>query len=105
MGTINKNKITAANLEYQVTLFHSIFIFKVYQNLLLNSISLPIEYFCYNIYMETKRMVYFGLFVGSSIGSYLPNLWGDSFLSFPSIILSAVGGLVGIYIGYKLSTE
>ena len=40
-----------------------------------------------------------GLFVGSSI----PLLWGASEFSFSSIILSALGGLVGIWIGFKLS--
>ncbi len=42
--------------------------------------------------------------IGSTIGGYIPNLWGDSFLSFSSVILTAVGGLLGIWIGYKMST-
>ena len=41
--------------------------------------------------------------VGSAIGGYIPNLWGDSLFSFASIILTAVGGIAGIYIGFKIA--
>lgn len=44
------------------------------------------------------------MIIGSTIGGYIPNLWGDSFLSFSSVILTAVGGLLGIWIGYKMNT-
>ena len=53
--------------------------------------------------METKKLIYLGLFIGSTVGGYLPTLWGDTFLSFSSVILTAVGGIAGIYVGYKLS--
>jgi hypothetical protein len=49
-----------------------------------------------------KMMVWGGVFVGSTIGGFIPTLWGDSFLSFSSIILTAVGGLAGIWLGFKL---
>lgn len=39
--------------------------------------------------------------VGSAVGGYLPLLWGSSFLSFSSIILTAVGGIAGIWFGVK----
>lgn len=41
--------------------------------------------------------------IGSAIGGYIPVLWGDSFLSISSVLLTAVGGIIGIYIGYRLS--
>jgi len=53
--------------------------------------------------METKRFVWLGFFVGSFIGSYIPNLWGVAMFSFSSIIFSAVFGIVGIWAGYKIS--
>lgn len=53
--------------------------------------------------MSTKTLIWIGVFAGSTIGSFLPMLWGDSALSFSSIILSTVGGLAGIWGGYKLS--
>jgi len=55
--------------------------------------------------MSSKTPIWIGMFVGSAIGSYIPSLWGDSFLTFSSIILTAVGGIIGIWIGYKLSSH
>lgn len=53
--------------------------------------------------MDTKKMIWLGMFVGFTVGSFIPMLWGDNMLSFSSIILTAVGGIVGIYAGYKIS--
>lgn len=49
-----------------------------------------------------KKFIWLGLFVGSTIGGYLPVLWGDSVFSYSSIFFSAVGGIAGIWAGYKL---
>ncbi len=43
------------------------------------------------------------MLVGSTVGAYVPALWGAGLFSFSSIVLSTVGGLAGIYLGYKLS--
>ncbi len=53
--------------------------------------------------MERKQLIWLGLFVGSTIGGLIPELWGAGMLSFSSILLSAVGGIAGIYGGLKLS--
>jgi len=45
------------------------------------------------------------MFVGSGIGGFLPILWGDSALSFSAIVLTFVGGVVGIWIGYMLGRQ
>lgn len=50
-----------------------------------------------------KFIIGIGMFVGSTIGSYIPALWGGSVLSFTSIIFSVIGGLVGIWLGYRVS--
>ncbi len=52
--------------------------------------------------MEQKTMIWIGLFVGSTIGGMIPGLWGDNFLSMWSVLLTAVGGLIGIWAGFKL---
>ena len=39
--------------------------------------------------------------VGSLAGGYLPALWGGDAISFSGLILSTVGGLVGIWFGYR----
>ena len=44
------------------------------------------------------------MFVFSSIGGGIPMLWGGSLLSLSSVLLSGVGGLFGVYLGYKLGS-
>jgi hypothetical protein len=53
--------------------------------------------------MPSKTFIWIGMFVGSSIGSYLPVLWGAGFFSFTSIVLSAIGAIAGIWLGFKIS--
>lgn len=48
-------------------------------------------------------MIWLGLFVGSGIGGLIPSLWGAGVFSMSSVILSAVGGVVGIWFGFKIS--
>jgi uncharacterized membrane protein YeaQ/YmgE (transglycosylase-associated protein family) len=43
------------------------------------------------------------MFVGSTIGGLIPDLWGAGFISFWGIILSGVGACIGIYVGFKMS--
>lgn len=52
--------------------------------------------------MSSKTLIWIGMGVGGTIGGLLPYLWGASYLSFSSVILTGVGGLVGIWAGYKL---
>ena len=48
-------------------------------------------------------MIWLGMVVGSVIGGFIPSIWGAGVLSFSSIILSAVGAMVGIYVVFKLT--
>jgi len=48
-------------------------------------------------------MVMIGLTIGSVLGGYIPILLGASFLSYWSIIGNAIGGIIGVWMGYKLS--
>jgi hypothetical protein len=52
--------------------------------------------------MESKSLIWIFLFVGSTVGGFVPMLWGDSFFGLWSVVLTAVGGIIGIYIGFKL---
>jgi hypothetical protein len=52
--------------------------------------------------MNAKTFIWIGVFIGSTVGAYIPALWGAGVLSFSSIILSMVGGLAGIWAGFKL---
>ncbi len=53
--------------------------------------------------MNSKSLIWLFLIIGSTVGSFIPELWGAGFLSMSSVLLSAVGGIVGIWIGFKLS--
>lgn len=43
-----------------------------------------------------------GGFVGSCIGSFIPGLWGAGQLSISSLVFFVIGGLVGIWLAYRL---
>jgi uncharacterized membrane protein len=50
-----------------------------------------------------KKLIWGGMFVGSTAGGFLPMLWNSSAFSMSSVLLSAVGGVLGIYAGLKLA--
>jgi len=54
--------------------------------------------------MQSKSLIWLGFFIGSAVGSYVPLLWGGSVFSLSSIALSGLGGLIGIYIFYRLGS-
>jgi hypothetical protein len=49
-----------------------------------------------------KKFTWGGLFIGSSIGGYVPALWGGNLLSVSGVLLSFVGGIAGIVVGYRI---
>ncbi|MBI3486154.1 hypothetical protein HY025_04415 [Candidatus Daviesbacteria bacterium] len=55
--------------------------------------------------MSTKALVMIGMTVGSLIGSYVPVIFGVSAFSFTSIVTGAIGGFIGIWIGFKLGNS
>jgi hypothetical protein len=53
--------------------------------------------------MNMKTFIWGGMFIGTGIGGALPLLWGASAFSFTAVILTFVGGILGIWIGYRLA--
>ncbi len=53
--------------------------------------------------MNSKSLIMIGLVVGSTLGSYVPALWGAGWLSIASLLTGGIGGLLGIWAGYKVS--
>ncbi|QQR77243.1 MAG: hypothetical protein IPJ67_03800 [Candidatus Moraniibacteriota bacterium] len=53
----------------------------------------------------TKKLIFFFLIVGSSVGGYVPVLWGGSVFSIASIFWSMIGGFVGIYVGFVIGRK
>ncbi len=50
--------------------------------------------------MDRKTAIWVGLSVGSVVGQFVPSLWGASLFSVTPVIFSAIGGFLGIWIGY-----
>ncbi|MDB5194451.1 MAG: hypothetical protein JWN50_465 [Parcubacteria group bacterium] len=55
--------------------------------------------------MNTKTSTWIGAALGSSIGGFIPELWGAGPISFSSIFLGSVGAIIGIYIGFKMANR
>jgi predicted MFS family arabinose efflux permease len=53
--------------------------------------------------MRSRSYIWIGIFIGSTVGGLIPELWGDDVLSYSSVLLSGVGALVGLWIGFKIS--
>ena len=51
----------------------------------------------------SKKAAYFGMFVGSTIGGFVPVLWHASLFSMSAIVLSGIGGIAGIWVAHRLS--
>lgn len=51
---------------------------------------------------SSKTLIWTGMFIGSTVGAYVPALWGTSVFSASSILFSTIGACVGIYLGFIL---
>jgi len=50
----------------------------------------------------SKISIWMGLFVGTTLGGMVPDLWGADLFSGWSLLLSTAGGFAGIWAGYRL---
>jgi uncharacterized membrane protein YfcA len=53
--------------------------------------------------MSNKQIIMVAMIIGTTVGSAVPLVWGDGFLSLSSVLFTAIGGFAGIYIGYKMT--
>lgn len=53
--------------------------------------------------MSRKQLVWIGVFIGSALGGFVPSLWGASALSFSSVFGTFIGGVLGIWVAFKIS--
>lgn len=49
-----------------------------------------------------KKVVMLGMVFGSTIGGYIPTFFGATAFSLVSILGGAIGGVLGIWLSYKL---
>lgn len=52
--------------------------------------------------MIFKLLVWIGVFIGALIGGYIATLFGVGAFSLNSIIISVMGGVIGIWAGYEI---
>jgi hypothetical protein len=55
--------------------------------------------------MSTKTIIWICVFLFSTIGGSIPLLFGQSFLSYASLFGNGIGGLIGVWIGYKVGAN
>ena len=53
--------------------------------------------------MTSKALIWIFMVIGSTIFGFIPSLWGADIFSPWSLVLGTVGGMLGIYVGFKLS--
>jgi uncharacterized membrane protein YeaQ/YmgE (transglycosylase-associated protein family) len=54
--------------------------------------------------MRSQAPIWIGILVGSTIGKLIPELWGEDAFSYSSLLFSDAGALVGLWIGYRISS-
>lgn len=50
-----------------------------------------------------KTVMWVFVLVGSTVGGYVPSLWGAGLFSFSSMLFGALGAIVGIWLAFKIS--
>ena len=53
----------------------------------------------------SRKFIWAGFILGSSIGGMVPLMWGDDLISIWGIVMSLVGGIAGIWAGYRVSQQ
>lgn len=48
-----------------------------------------------------RARIWLGVLIGSSIGGFIPVLWGGDLVSVSAVLLSGLGAVVGVWLGYK----
>jgi predicted MFS family arabinose efflux permease len=50
-----------------------------------------------------QARIWLGILIGSTIGGFVPALWGGDLISYAGVLLSGIGAIVGLWVGYKSS--
>jgi hypothetical protein len=55
--------------------------------------------------MNRRTLIWIGLLSGSAMGAYLPTLWGSDGLTLSAVLGSTIGGIGGIWLGFKMGIK
>jgi hypothetical protein len=50
-----------------------------------------------------RRLITFSVLVCSTVGSFVPELWGASSFSLASLAFGLIGGVVGVFVGARIA--
>jgi hypothetical protein len=50
-----------------------------------------------------QSRIWIGVLIGSTIGGFIPELWGADMISYSGLLFSGAGAFAGLWIGYKMS--
>jgi hypothetical protein len=50
-----------------------------------------------------RSVIGFGGFLGMTVGSFVPELWGASSLSLASVVFGLLGGVAGVWLGARFA--
>jgi hypothetical protein len=53
--------------------------------------------------MNPKTLIWINIGIFSTLGGFIPLLWGESLFSFSGLIFNSIGGLFGIWVGYRIN--
>ncbi len=48
-----------------------------------------------------QARLWLGVLIGSTIGGFIPDLWGAGMFSYSSVLLSAIGGSAGLWLATR----
>lgn len=49
-----------------------------------------------------KKIIILGMIFGSNIGGYVPAIFGANLFSISSIFCAALGGIIGVWLSFRL---
>jgi len=52
--------------------------------------------------VTSRQWIWLGAIIGSTVGGMVPALWHASMLSMSGLLFSTIGGVVGIWAGWKI---
>jgi len=60
-------------------------------------------FFTYTVYMDTKKVIWVCMIVGSFLGGFIPTLLGANSMGVLVVLTTAVGGLLGVWAGFTMT--
>jgi predicted MFS family arabinose efflux permease len=50
-----------------------------------------------------RSTIWLGIFIGSTVGGFIPEFWGADMLSYSGVLLGGLGAFAGLWLGSRAS--